>query len=72
MHLAAGLWIDGRDMRLDKSVEIDIKNSLHRMMDEHVESMPKPKWPQSVFMPVTIDGPVTEYKEGDELIYWPN
>tara|TARA_B100001250_G_scaffold359801_1_gene336896 strand:- start:424 stop:1335 length:912 start_codon:yes stop_codon:yes gene_type:complete len=25
MHLAAGLWIDGRDMRLDKSVEIDIK-----------------------------------------------
>ena len=54
------------------SVEIDIKNSLHRMMDEHVESMPKPKWPQSVFMPVTIDGPVTEYKEGDELIYWPN
>jgi len=54
------------------SVEIDIKNSLHRMMDEHVESMPKPKWRQSVFMPVTIDGPVTDYKEGDELIYWPN
>ena len=54
------------------NVEIDIKNSLHRMMDEHVESMPKPKWPQSVFMPITIDGPVTEYKDGDELIYWPN
>jgi arylsulfatase A-like enzyme len=54
------------------SVKIEIKNSLHRMMDEHVESMPKPKWPQSIFMPVTIDNPITEYKEGDELIYWPN
>jgi uncharacterized sulfatase len=53
-------------------VEINIKNSLHRMMDEHVASMPKPKWPQSVFMPVTINSPITEYKEGDELIYWPN
>ena len=42
------------------------------MMDQHVESMPKPKWPQSVFMPVTIDNPITDYKEGDELIYWPN
>jgi arylsulfatase A-like enzyme len=54
------------------SVKIEIKNSLHRMMDEHVKSMPKPKWPQSIFMPVTIDNPITEYKEGDELIYWPN
>ena len=42
------------------------------MMDEHVESMPKPKWPQSILMPVTIDNPITDYKEGDELIYWPN
>ena len=25
MHLAAGLWKDGKDMRVDKSVEIDIK-----------------------------------------------
>jgi len=25
MHLAAGLWKDGKDMRTDKSVEIDIK-----------------------------------------------
>ena len=25
MHLAAGLWKDGRDMRADKSIEIDIK-----------------------------------------------
>ena len=25
MHLAAGLWKDGKDMRIDKSVEIDIK-----------------------------------------------
>ena len=54
------------------NVEIDIKNSLHSMLNEHVESMPKPKWPQSIFMPVTIDNPITEYKEGDELIYWPN
>jgi arylsulfatase A-like enzyme len=54
------------------NVEIDIKNSLHHMMDKHVKSMPKPKWPQSIFMPVTIDNPITEYKEGDELIYWPN
>jgi len=54
------------------NIEIDIKNSLHHMMDKHVKSMPKPKWPQSIFMPVTIDNPITEYKEGDELIYWPN
>jgi len=25
MHLAAGLWKDDKDMRLDKSVEIEIK-----------------------------------------------
>lgn len=25
MHLAAGLWKDGKDMRIDKSVEIDVK-----------------------------------------------
>ena len=25
MHLAAGLWKDGKDMRADKSVEINIK-----------------------------------------------
>ena len=25
MHLAAGLWKDGKDMRIEKSVEIDIK-----------------------------------------------
>ena len=26
MHLAAGIWKDGRDMRIDKSIEIDIEN----------------------------------------------
>ncbi len=25
MHLAAGLWKDGKDMRIDKSVEVDVK-----------------------------------------------
>ena len=25
MHLAAGIWIDGKDMRIDKSVKIDIE-----------------------------------------------
>ena len=25
MHLAAGIWKDGKDMRIEKSVEIDIK-----------------------------------------------
>ena len=25
MHLAAGIWKDGRDMRLDKSVKIEIE-----------------------------------------------
>jgi hypothetical protein len=43
------------------------------MLDKHEESMPKPTWPQSVLMPVTIDKPNTEeFNEGDELIYWPN
>ena len=27
MHLAAGLWENNKDMRLDKSVEIEIKTS---------------------------------------------
>ena len=26
MHLAAGIWKDGKDMRMDKSIEIDIEN----------------------------------------------
>ena len=25
MHLAAGIWRDGRDMRIDKSIKIDIE-----------------------------------------------
>ena len=25
MHLAAGIWKNGKDMRLDKSIEIEIK-----------------------------------------------
>ena len=25
MHLAAGIWKDGKDMRADKSIKIDIK-----------------------------------------------
>ena len=42
------------------------------MLDKHVESMPKVKWPQSVYMPITTDKPITDYEDGDELIYWPN
>ena len=26
MHLAAGIWKDGKDMRIDKNIEIDIEN----------------------------------------------
>ena len=55
------------------SINVPTKNLLNKMLDEHANSMPEPKWPQSVFMPVTIDRPNTEeFKEGDELIYWPN
>ena len=25
MHLAAGIWSDGKDMRVDKSIKIDIE-----------------------------------------------
>jgi len=52
--------------------ELEIKSLLHEKLNTHIESMPEPSWPQSVFMPVVIDKPQTEYKEGDELIYWPN
>jgi arylsulfatase A-like enzyme len=52
--------------------EPEIKILLHEKLNTHIESMPEPSWPQSVFMPVVIDKPQTEYKEGDELIYWPN
>ena len=53
-------------------LEPEIKILLNEKLNTHIESMPEPSWPQSVFMPVVIDKPQTEYKEGDELIYWPN
>ena len=52
--------------------ELTLKSLLHEKLDTHIESMPEPNWPQSVFMPVVVDKPQTEYKKGDELIYWPN
>ena len=52
--------------------EPKIKSLLHEKLNTHIESMPEPSWPQSVFMPVVIDKPQTKYEEGDELIYWPN
>ena len=52
--------------------EPEIKSLLHEKLNTHIESMPEPSWPQSVFMPVVIDRPQTKYEEGDELIYWPN
>ena len=52
--------------------ELKLKSLLHEKLDTHIESMPEPNWPQSVFMPVVVDKPQTEYKKGDELIYWPN
>ena len=52
--------------------EPEIKILLNEKLNTHIESMPEPSWPQSVFMPVVIDKPQTEYKEGNELIYWPN
>ena len=55
------------------SIALDTKDLLNKMLDKHVESMPKPTWPQSVLMPVPVDKPNTEeFNEGDELIYWPN
>jgi len=52
--------------------EPEIKSLLHEKLNTHIESMPEPSWPQSVFMTVVIDKPQTKYEEGDELIYWPN
>ena len=26
MHLAAGIWKNGKDMRVDKTIEIEVKN----------------------------------------------
>ena len=52
--------------------EPEIKSLLHEKLNTHIESMPEPSCPQSVFMPVVIDKPQTKYEEGDELIYWPN
>ena len=34
MHLAAGLWKDGKDMRIDKSVEIDIKTLTNKTISK--------------------------------------
>ena len=52
--------------------ELTFKSLLHAKLNTHIESMPEPSWPQSVFMPVVVDKPQTKYKKGDELIYWPN
>ena len=52
--------------------ELTLKSLLHAKLNTHIESMPEPSWPQSVFMPVVVDKPQTKYKKGDELIYWPN
>lgn len=49
-----------------------MKSLLHEKLNTHINSLPEPSWPQSVFMPVVIDKPQTEYEEGDELIFWPN
>jgi hypothetical protein len=34
MHLAAGLWKDGKDMRIDKSVQIDIKTLSNKIISK--------------------------------------
>ena len=34
MHLAAGLWKDGKDMRIDKSVEVDIKTLSNKIISK--------------------------------------
>ena len=34
MHLAAGLWKDGKDMRIDKNVEIDIKTLTNKTISK--------------------------------------
>ena len=48
-------------------------NELNLILDEHIKSMPDPKWPQSVFIPVQIDKTaIEEHEDEDELIYWPN
>ena len=52
--------------------ELTLKSLLHAKLNTHIESMPEPSWPQSVFMPVVVDKPQTKYKKGDKLIYWPN
>ena len=52
--------------------EIAMKSLLHGKLNTHINSLPEPSWPQSVFMPVVIDKPQTEYEEGDELVFWPN
>ena len=52
--------------------EIAMKSLLHEKLNKHISSLPEPSWPQSVFMPVVIDKPQTEYEEGDEIVFWPN
>jgi uncharacterized sulfatase len=52
--------------------EIAMKSLLHEKLNTHINSLPEPSWPQSVFMPVVIDKPQTKYEEGDELVFWPN
>ncbi len=37
--------------------ELTLKSLLHAKLNTHIESMPEPSWPQSVFMPVTTDIP---------------
>ena len=34
MHLAAGIWKEGKDMRLDKSIKIEIKSLKHNTISK--------------------------------------
>ena len=51
---------------------IAVAKLLNEMLDDHVNSLPDPIWPQSVIKPVSVDSTETKYKVGDQLIYWPN
>ena len=66
------LKIDPYETKNLAMTEIAMKDLLHEKLNTHINSLPEPSWPQSVYMPVVIDKPQTEYEEGDELVFWPN
>ena len=53
--------------------ELEVKQLLNMLLNEHISQQIEPIWPPSIATPVLIDKVSTDkYVEGDEVNYWIN